>query len=93
MSAVASELAEVLREERLAATRADVDRLLAIQEEKRAALEAVRAAALPADEIAPLAATARENLSLIRQLVTCLRGMAGEEPPTYGRSGQLRGPA
>jgi hypothetical protein len=86
-------LAEILREERLAVTRADVDRLVAIQEEKRAALDAVRAAALPAGELAPLLATARETVSLMRQLVTCLRGMAGEEPPTYGPSGQLRGPA
>jgi hypothetical protein len=86
-------LADVLHEERLAALRADVGRLVALQDDKRAALDAVRAAALPAEDLAPLAETARENLSLMRQLVTCLRGMAGEEPPTYGRSGQLRGPA
>jgi hypothetical protein len=80
-------LNDVLAQERHAAARADVDRLLILQDDKRVALEAVRALKLPPAELAQVAEAARSNLVLLRQLVSCLRAMAGHEPPTYGPSG------
>lgn len=91
MNLLVAALGEVLAAERRAATNADVEQLLALQEDKRRALEALRAARLPATEMKGLAETARQNLALLRHLVGCLRAMAGVEPATYGPNGALRG--
>lgn len=83
-------LAELLDAERAAALAADVDRLLALQAEKQRAVDAVlseHAGSFPA-QAGRLADVARENLLLLRHLVTCLRSIVGEETPTYGHAGQ-----
>jgi hypothetical protein len=83
-------LAELLDDERAAALAADVDRLLALQAEKQRAVDAVlseHAGSFPA-HAGRLADVARENLLLLRHLVSCLRSLVGEETPTYGHVGQ-----
>ena len=83
-------LAELLDAERAAALDADVDRLLVLQAEKQRAVDAVlaeNAGALPAGADR-LADVARENLLLLRHLVTCLRSLVGDDVPMYGHAGQ-----
>jgi hypothetical protein len=80
-------LAELLDRERVAAAHADVDTLSQLQDLKRAALERLRRSGAPASVVAPLAAQARANLALMRHLVHCLRGLAGEEGALYTPSG------
>lgn len=83
-------LAGLLDAERAAALAADVDQLLAIQAEKQRALSSVLGAhdgAFPASA-GRLADTARENLLLLRHLVSCLRSLVGEEEPMYSNAGR-----
>jgi hypothetical protein len=83
-------LAGLLDAERAAALAADVDQLLAIQAEKQRALSALLGAndgEFPVGA-GKLADVARENLLLLRHLVSCLRSLVGEEEPTYGSAGQ-----
>lgn len=83
-------LAELLDAERAAALAADVDRLLALQAEKQRAVDAVlseHAGTFPA-QAGRLADVARENLLLLRHLVSCLRSLVGDEVPTYGQEGR-----
>lgn len=74
--------AALLDDEREAAKRADVETLVVVQEQKRAALEALRGDELTADDRSTLQQRAQRNLRLIRQLVRCFEGMLME--PTEG---------
>jgi len=83
-------LAGLLDAERAAALAADVDQLLAIQAEKQRAMSSVlgtHGGTFPqsADRLAD---TARENLLLLRHLVSCLRSLVGEEEPMYSNAGR-----
>lgn len=83
-------LAGLLEAERAAALAANIDQLLAIQTEKQRALAAVlemHEGAFPpgADRLADVA---RENLLLLRHLVSCLRSLVGEEEPMYSPAGR-----
>ncbi len=83
-------LAELLDAERAAALSADVDRLLAIQAEKQRAVDAVlgeHAGVFPPNA-GRLADVARENLMLLRHLVSCLRSLVGDEEPMYSPAGR-----
>ena len=77
-----------LEVEREAATRADLDALERVQEEKRALMAALKENAPP--EVAnELAALARQNIALIRHLTACLRGHLGlDAEPTYSARGE-----
>jgi len=91
MTELARALGELLARERQAALLADVDALEALQADKRALLdEAERAGALDTPSFERLAAVARSNLGLIRQLVGLHRALAGMPPPAYGADGQRR---
>ena len=79
---------QLLVEERKAALRADVDALAALQEQKRALLDAVKSSPEAARHAPQLLLNAENNLRLIRQLVSCLRLSLGvEEDPTYTSRG------
>lgn len=90
MDSAACELALVLDREKHAAAHADVESLLSIQTEKRAALDRLRACAPPAEVLASLQDKARGNVALIRHLVLCLRGVVGGDAAVYGPSGEAR---
>lgn len=82
-------LAGLLDAERAAALAADVNLLLAIQAEKQHALAALLSAhdgTFPSSG-GRLANIARENLLLLRNLVSCLRSLVGEEEPMYSSAG------
>ena len=93
MSDAVQAFKDALETERNAALRADFDRLLTVQEEKRALLEQVRASATP-EMAGELAELARKNLALLRHLLSCVRGYLGlDAEPSYGAKGQsLDGP-
>jgi hypothetical protein len=77
-----------LQSERDAALRADFDRLLELQDEKRELLAQVKASATP-EMAGELAEQARKNLVLLRHLAACVRGYLGlDAEPTYGAKGQ-----
>lgn len=84
-----SRFRDVLAAERDAARRADTASLVAIQEMKREALDAVRRAEPPAEVWDQLAQQAQANLELMRHLVSCLRGIVGESS-TYGASARVQ---
>jgi hypothetical protein len=84
----ARDLADVLDREKRAAANADVDALLELQSEKRAALDRLYASAPSADVLEPLRKAAQGNVALIRHLVVCLRGVVGGEGAVYGPSGE-----
>ncbi|MBI2896541.1 MAG: hypothetical protein HYY06_23485 [Deltaproteobacteria bacterium] len=90
MTSAARELEQVLERERLAAARADVDLLIALQDDKRLAIERLRQSASPPEIVDPLIQRARGNIGLIRQLVHCLGGILGEDSPVYSRDGATR---
>jgi len=88
MHEAAQAFARALEAERAAATRADLDALLRIQEEKRALMPLVQQHA-PAELAREFAERARENLSLMRHLLACLRGYISlEAEPTYTARGE-----
>lgn len=86
----ASELAAVLDREKRAAARANVDELLLLQTEKREVLARLNAAGVAPEELQPLVEAARGNITLIRQLVLCLRGVLGADAAVYGPAGEAR---
>jgi hypothetical protein len=88
MHEAAQAFARVLEAEREAATRADLDALLRIQDEKRELMPLVKAHAAP--EVArELAEQARANLGLMRHLLACLRGyLSLDAEPTYSARGE-----
>lgn len=87
MSEAVTEFARLLESERMHALRADVDALVAIQEEKRAALEKLLASGAPETETRRLREKALSNVQLIRHLVACLQGLSAPESPTYNADG------
>jgi hypothetical protein len=87
MSEVVLEFAKVLESERGFALRADVDGLVAIQEEKRALLEKLQASGAPTTDTASLREQALANVQLIRHLVVCLQGLVAPAGPTYTAGG------
>lgn len=86
----AAELAQILDSERAAAARADVDLLIALQDDKRLAIEKLRRTDSPPEIVDPLIEKARRNLGLMRQLVQCLRGVLGEDSAVYSRDGATK---
>ena len=86
--AAAEAFARALDAEREAATRADFDALLRIQDEKRALMSALKATASP-EVTDQLATRARDNLRLLRHLLACVRGHLDlDTEPTYSARGQ-----
>lgn len=82
----------LLEEERDAARRADIDALVALQERKQAALGELGAAGLSHARIDAIGRRARENVSLMRHLVSLLGATIGidDNAATYGRAGERR---
>jgi len=100
MMDAAVEFSSLLDRERQAALSADVSALAELQEEKRAWLDRVKSGEFEGSLADDLVARAHSNIGLIRNLVTCLRGMlGGEDEPTYtsrglrpvGQEGNSRG--
>lgn len=90
MSAV-DELEKLLDEERDAARRADVDRLVSLQEEKRAVLDRLGAISLSTEDRARIGRRAEANLALMRHLSQCLGAYLGAgNPTTYSATGLAR---
>jgi hypothetical protein len=88
MHDAAQAFVRALDAEREAATRADFDALLRIQDDKRA-LMAVLQATTPPDIARELATRARQNLALMRHLLACVRGHLGlDAEPTYSARGE-----
>ncbi len=90
MPEAAARFRDALAVERDAARRADVDALVAIQDEKRAALEVLREAGLPQELRDAFAREAQLNLELMHHLVSCLRGIvASDGGAVYGKQGNV----
>jgi hypothetical protein len=77
MHEAAQAFARALAEERRAALHADFDALLRVQEDKRALLPALNAAAIDAEAQRELTEAARQNIALIRHLFACVKGYLG----------------
>ena len=89
MASPAAHLAHLLDEEHEAAKSADLERLVSLQEAKRAAVVSLGAIPPSDDERSALAIAARENLVLIRHLAMMFRALAGTGVAvTYGAAGQ-----
>ena len=89
MLSPAVQLARLLDEEREAAKAANLERLVELQEAKRAAVESLGAIPPSDEEHSALAIAARENLVLIRHLASMYRALAGGGVAvTYGAAGQ-----
>lgn len=88
MSAVRA-MTALLEEERSAVRRADLERLVSLQEEKRALIrELERGPAEALDEVRRLA---RENIALMKHLADMLEVLVtGTKGATYGAYGQKR---
>ncbi len=86
MNSAARRYLDLLEEEREAARRADVERLVLVQEHKRAMLEPLRAAALAPAEVERIVVRSRANLRLLRHLSECLRAL-GHVEATGGAGG------
>lgn len=71
-------MADLLEQEHAAALRADVQALAEIQDEKRGAVERLRASNPSNDIITALEAATQRNIALIRHLVRCLRAVTVE---------------
>lgn len=87
MTGELDEFSRLLQQENRALREADVGRLVELQQQKRAALDAMkdRGVDVP-DEVAE---AARCNVALMRHLVQCLRGMSAQDPEvTYNAAGQ-----
>jgi hypothetical protein len=79
----------LLDRERDAACQADVEALVAIQDEKTEVLARLRTEGTPNDMLEHLTAAAEANIVLMRHLVLCLRGLIEgvDEASTYNASG------
>jgi hypothetical protein len=81
-------MAALLEEERSAVRRADLERLVALQEEKRAIVRELESEHADLDEIRRMA---RENIALMRHLADMLEVLVtGSSGATYGAYGQKR---
>src|SRR5262249_13239017 len=90
MSLVLQRLADALDRERRSALAADLDALLALQEEKRALIdEAKRDPSVEGAALAQPSERSRANPLLLWQLVAIQRGLAGESA-SYGADGRER---
>lgn len=90
---VAERFLATLQLERAAACHADLDALIAIQEQKRALLPELRSAKLDEQVRASLQKLAQRNLVLLRQLVQCYAALHSEgADPTYDAQGQCQPP-
>lgn len=88
MHEAAQAFVRALEAEREAATRADFDALVRIQDEKRALMAALKETT-PPEVASELATLARQNIGLIRHLLACLRGHLGlDAEPTYSARGE-----
>lgn len=88
---VVAELEELLEEERLAARTADVDRLVSLQEEKRAVLDRLSLSTLSIEDRARIGRRAEANLALMRHLSQCIGAFLGTgAPTTYSATGLAR---
>lgn len=88
-------LEELLTHERQAAIDADVERLEALQEEKRALFDRARdAGGLEGPRFRRLSEMARANVGLMRQLVLVHRALAGVDQAGggYGADGRTQDP-
>ena len=91
MPEVVAPFRDALAVEREAVRRADVDALVTIQHEKRAALEELQKAGVPKEIRDAFAREAKVNLELMHHLVSCLRGIvAAEGGAVYGKQGQVK---
>ncbi|MGB0680294.1 MAG: hypothetical protein ACPGUV_11590 [Polyangiales bacterium] len=89
MHAPAESFLQLLESEREAALAADTERLVALQDEKRSALNALKQVGLLASEVDTLSQKAAANIALLQHLAACLRSVVGESPPqTYSAMGQ-----
>jgi hypothetical protein len=90
MHEAAQAFARALAEERRAALHADFDALLRVQEDKRALLPALKAAAIDAEAQRELTEAARQNIALIRHLFACVKGYLGASAePGYTARGEV----
>ncbi len=88
MTPAAARLSALLDEEREAARRADLPRLVELQDEKRAAVDALQGAETTEEERAHLALVARENILLLRHLTSLYQALVGGvSEVTYGAQG------
>lgn len=82
------ELDMLLDQERNATVRADVDALIALQHQKRAALESLHGKSIRDELLNELTRKAQSNIALMRHLVQCLRGpTVHSEAELYTASG------
>jgi len=81
---------ELLELEREAARRADLDTLVALQEQKKQLVEAMGDQGIEVEERDAMVQTAAENIDLIRHLVALFGALAGVGASTYGRGGVAR---
>jgi hypothetical protein len=90
MHEAAQAFARALAEERRAATQADFDGLLRVQEEKRVCLSQLRDAGIDAEAHRELSEAARQNIVLIRHLFSCVKGYLGADAePGYTARGEV----
>jgi hypothetical protein len=88
MTHVAQEFSTLLDRERQAALSADIEALAELQEEKRALLAKLKNGEFEGSISDELITRAHSNVSLIRNLVVCLRGvLGGDNEPTYTSKG------
>ncbi len=81
-------LTEILDDERRAAIAGDLDLLESIAEDKRAAFDALASAGVRGAEMESVAARARANVALLRNLVEVHRALAGSTvAPGYDARG------
>jgi hypothetical protein len=96
MKQEATQLLELLEQERDAARRADVERLIELQSLKQEALIRLESIDLPDSVRIRLVDTARSNIDLMRHLAQCLHGLLTcDAPNLYNASGAkaVGGPA
>ncbi|MEM9194167.1 MAG: hypothetical protein AAGF12_33640 [Myxococcota bacterium] len=87
METPAGAMRRLLADEREALARADLERLVALQEPKRKALLALKTDPVDPKEVRELRQLAKRNIELMRQFTSLLRGLATGGVSTYGASG------
>lgn len=86
----ADAFSDLLAQERAAALQANVEKLLEIQDAKRAVMDNLKRSSEPEDRIRALSVRAQDNIDLLRHLVHCLRSISSiPEKDTYTAAGQF----
>ena len=87
-------LRALLEQEWDAARRADVDALIELQNKKQELVDELKRSGKTAGELESLTADMNRNLSLMRHMVDCMRGLVQVgDPQTYTSDGQQVGGA